>query len=109
MTKDTLSLREAQKLTQFAPQTLRKKIESGEIKAKVTGKGIKKRYTIARKDLPKIKSKKVKPIFAKASKKVTLDRVTWCSQPFDPADLSPAETMLRTLFLQWLTEKLLAK
>lgn len=125
MSKKEYSLREAAKLLQFAPATLKRKIERGEVKAAASGKGRSKRYTIAAEDMPKEKGARrvaAKTVAAvkrkvRAAKKAfrraagrKQTTVTFQSNPFTPdKSLGGAELALRTTFLQWCTEKLLGK
>lgn len=115
---DTLSLSEASKLLQFAPQTVKKMIEKGELKAQATGTGKKRRYTIKATDLPvkakkMSKVKKARKVSAKkrtAKKQAAVEAMQFISKPFtpDPA-VESAEQLLRNCFLQWCAEKLLGR
>lgn len=121
MKKDTLSLREAAKLLQWAPQTLKKRIKEGTVKASSTGTGRKRRYTIAAKDLPsrngkgngampeRKPKKRGRPAKHQNARSAAAQKAQFISQHFTPADLPSAEMMLRGAFLNWCAEKLLAQ
>jgi len=137
MKKDTLSLREAAKLMQFAPATVKRMIKKGTLKATSTGAGRKRRYMIAAKDIglkPNKPCKAVKPVkIVKTYIKQGLDTAAaaclkeagesvlaqtrtpvgtklqhFISEPFAPGQYSSAEQMLRQAFCGWVIEKVLS-